>query len=176
LALPKLSLLALASCALLVAACGGSSAATSSASTARRPSFLALAKCMRAHGVPNFPDPTGSGSGPRLQLSITPGSTGVMVNGVKVDGPAFQTAQRQCRSDLPGSSGPPPKLTAAERRRILAFAKCMRSNGVPNFPDPTFGSGFVKIRGPEIDPGSPGFRHARQVCGGPLGAIKGPHP
>jgi hypothetical protein len=52
----------------------------------------------------------------------------------------------------------------------------MRSHGVPNFPDPTFGSVFVKIHGSEIDPSAPGFQHARQVCGGPLGVFKGSAP
>ena len=52
-----------------LAGCGGSSSggsvahsnstttANSATKSSTRPSPLALAKCMRAHGVPNFPDP-----------------------------------------------------------------------------------------------------------------------
>jgi hypothetical protein len=68
---------------------------------------------MRSHGVPNFPDLTGSEGRPRLQISVLPGSSGVTVNGVTFDGPAFQAAIRRGRSYVPGSGGPPPKLSAA---------------------------------------------------------------
>jgi hypothetical protein len=44
------------------------------------------------------------------------------------------------------------------------FASCMRKNGVPNFPDPD-STGAISI-GPSsgIDPGSPKFRSAQQIC------------
>jgi len=52
--------------ALLTAACGGSSSSTSTASSphaggaASSPSGLAFARCVRSHGIPNFPDPIDS--------------------------------------------------------------------------------------------------------------------
>ena len=46
---------------------------------------LAFARCMRAHGVPNFPDPTLSGGGPAgLPAGVDPQS------------PAFRSAARVC--------------------------------------------------------------------------------
>ena len=48
-----------AAVAVLTAACGG--AAPSSASPPTYAQELALAQCMRGHGVPNFPDPQASG-------------------------------------------------------------------------------------------------------------------
>jgi hypothetical protein len=122
---------------------------------------------MRAHGVPNFPDPGANG---RLEITATPGSTALLINGTRVSGPAFAAAQRACRSFLPGAGGPPPKISAAQRARILAFAKCMREHGVPNFPDPVFGHGFVKIAGGPsgINPTSPVFQHAQKACGLPF--------
>jgi hypothetical protein len=48
--------------------------------------FLEYARCMRAHGVSNFADPTRSG----LSLS-----------GVDPNSPRFQAAQKVCRSLLP---------------------------------------------------------------------------
>lgn len=41
----------------------------------------------------------------------------------------------------------------------------MRSNGVPNFPDPAAGGGGVKIPlGSGINPASPAFQSARKTC------------
>jgi hypothetical protein len=45
----------------------------------------------------------------------------------------------------------------------------MRSSGVPNFPDPTFGAAaHQKIAGGPngLDPQAPAFRHALASCGG----------
>ncbi len=65
-----------------------------------RKGALAMAKCMRAHGVPNFPDP---------QVTTGPGGHGVGIKiGVQASGsggagalnpqsPAFQAAQKVCQ-------------------------------------------------------------------------------
>ena len=47
--------------------------------------MLGLAKCMRAHGVPNFPDPTSQG------LRFSPSS------GINPNSPAFLAAQKRCQ-------------------------------------------------------------------------------
>jgi hypothetical protein len=48
---------------------------------------------------------------------------------------------------------------------MIAFSKCMRANGVTNFPDPP-GGGGVNIAGTGISPQAPAFKrrpqHARQ--------------
>jgi hypothetical protein len=46
----------------------------------------------------------------------------------------------------------------------LAFSKCMRSSGVPNFPDPQPGGGFRFHRGAGVDPSSPAFKAAQKAC------------
>jgi hypothetical protein len=56
------------------------------------------------------------------------------------------------------ASGPTPTGIAG-----LAFAECMRSNGVPNFPDPSPGGGFV-VGGPAINPSSPAVSAAKEKC------------
>jgi hypothetical protein len=48
--------------------------------------FLRFARCMRAHGVSKFPDPT---------------SSGMSLSGVDPSSPQFQSAQTVCRSVLP---------------------------------------------------------------------------
>lgn len=55
-------------------------------------------------------------------------------------------------------SGPDPSVTHA----FVAFSQCMRTNGVPNFPDPK-GGGGIQL-GPGINPNSPAFKAARAKC------------
>jgi hypothetical protein len=53
----------------------------------------------------------------------------------------------------------------------LAYANCMRSHGVPDFPDPD-GQGYFVIHGgpgSDLAPSSPAFRAAERVCG-PFGS------
>ncbi len=162
----------------------GSGQATSRNAAAAHSAMLKFAQCMRASGVPSFPDPgSGSGGGLQIAASRTAGSgRNLTINGVPVNGPAFQSAMQKCRKDLP--HGPP--LSAAQVTKIKAqaiqFAKCMRAHGVPNFPDPQITAGpsgrGLAIRlggGPNsgINPQSPAFQQARQKCGSFLGGAKG---
>jgi hypothetical protein len=59
-----------------------------------------------------------------------------------------------------GSSG---KSTQSGRHNpFLPFSECMRSHGVPNFPDPSPGGGIQLSSG--MDPSSPAFTTARASC------------
>ncbi len=134
---------------------------------------LEFARCMRSHGVPNFPDPTNGHID--LQLQRTPDS--MSVNGVEVNGPAFQSAMRACRSYLPNGGQLSAAQTAKAKEQALAMSRCMRSHGVPNFPDPTFQSGpgggvGIRIGGAGIDPSSPAFQAAQKACGSIFGRAK----
>jgi len=152
---------------LLVGGCGGGAAGTGTGTgpaneRANYSAGLKFANCMRAHGVPNFPDP---GTGGGIQVPI--GSP------VTKSSPAFQTASQACRADLPQLRGGPPKVSAAQRRRLIAFSQCIRAHGVPNFPDPTFpASGGARIAGPgqqpDFNPQSPAFERASAACGQPF--------
>jgi hypothetical protein len=168
--------LAALGCAAIVAGCGGSSPsdATGATTTAGKPSQFALSKCMRSHGVPNFPDPTAGPGGGGLSIRESVGGGGTLtVNGVTMSGPAFQSAKKACKQYLPGGGGPPPPLTASQKRQVLALAHCMRTHGVPNFPDPNFAGGGIKSQLPTgVDPQSPAFQKAVAACG--RGRI-GPH-
>ena len=55
---------------------------------------LAHAKCMREHGLENFPDPTFDENG-GAQIRIDPGT------GIDPDDPKFQAAEKECRDELP---------------------------------------------------------------------------
>ena len=148
----------------------GPGLSTSSAGTI---TGVAFSRCMRANGVPNFPDLRSngrSGSGMLIQAS---GQT-LTVNGVSVSGPAFVAAKAKCERYLPHQPATPAKA-AEQRQRGLKFAKCMRSHGVPNFSDPndTSSSGnnqIVRLPPGTID--SPAFQAAAKACGGgPKGPI-----
>ena len=51
-----------------------------------------------------------------------------------------QAAQQTCASLRPDAGSPPPPITAAQQKKFVANAQCMRKHGFPNFPDPTFGA------------------------------------
>jgi len=55
-------------------------------------------------------------------------------------------------------SGPDPNVT----RAFLAFSQCMRTNGVPNFPDPKGGGGIQLSAG--MNPKAPAFKSAQAKC------------
>ena len=123
-------------CAIAVAACGssgkpsdsGSSASTGGGSDSTG-STLVFSKCMRAKGVPNFPDLSSHG------MLIQGNAHTISVNGVSLSAPAFLAARADCQKYLP-SAYLSAAQTAQQRQRGLNFAKCMRNHGVPNFPDP----------------------------------------
>jgi hypothetical protein len=127
-----------------------------------------FAACMRKNGVPNFPDPSSSGT-----VSIGPSS------GIDPSSPKFQSAQQKCRKLLPNGGQPTPAQIAKMQAGALAFSKCMRAHGVTNFPDPTFsGGGGIGIHiqaGSKsgLDPNNPTFRAAQQACQGHLAFGKG---
>ena len=163
--------LGLAACGSSQPNTGGSTAGQSDPAGASK--ALAFAKCMRSHGVSNFPDPTGGKLD--LQVQRTPNSTSV--NGVEVNGPVFQAAMQACRSDLPHGGRPTAAQTAQAKSKALAMSRCMRSHGVPNFPDPKFhtgpGGGFgIQISGGDLDPNSPAFQAAQKACGSIFGGLK----
>jgi hypothetical protein len=162
-----LTLLAAVATAGLAAACGASTPsagpATGGSASSKTADMVAFAECMRSHAVPDFPDiGPGSHGGMRIQ-----NDNGVIsVNGVRLDGPAFQSAMQTCHSKLPGGGQPQP-LSQSGRRAILKWAQCMRGHGVPNFPDPTIIGGAVRIQlgATGLNPQSPAFKSAQQACG-----------
>ncbi len=94
---------------------------------------------MRRHGVPDFPDPSSGGRFGIQQSSSGNGGGTLSVDGrqLSVSAPAFQTAMQECQKYQP--QGPP--ISGAQLAKLqkgaLKMAQCMRTHGVPNFPDPT---------------------------------------
>jgi hypothetical protein len=122
---------------------------------------------MRAHGLPNFPDPTTGPGGEGFNGGIGISNIGVLiVDGVTFQGPAAKAAEKACQSYLPGGAGPPPSVSAAQKQGALAMAACMRKHGVPNFPDPQFpaGGGIAIGIPPGVNQHSPAFQQAASAC------------
>jgi hypothetical protein len=123
---------------------------------------LAFSKCMRANGVPQFPDLTGNG------MRIGAQGETVSVNGVSVNAPAFAAALQKCRQYRPHTSGSPAQ-TAQQIRQGLQFARCMRGHGVPSFPDAEIRAGAdgnQEAYLPGVDLASPAVQSAAKACGG----------
>jgi hypothetical protein len=129
----------MAAAALLVTACSGSPSSTGSggspnAGGSATSQLVAYTQCMRSHGVPDYPGPDSSGQMPK----ITSGQQ------VGVSDSRLTAAQGACQSLWPYQP-----LTQAQQRQQLTddlkFAQCMRSHGVPTFPDPTSSDGRVEF-------------------------------
>ena len=162
---PRIAL-ALTSCAVALAACGGSGSKPNASAGPYGPanSPATLSQCMRANRVSGFPDPVAApGGGEGLPLMINPDGS-LTAEGKTFAGPALRSAERACKAYLPPAGGPPPKVRARQLHQELAFARCMRAHGVPNFPDPSSSGAQVGLAA-GIDPQSPAFQSAARVCG-----------
>src|SRR5215472_4687390 len=143
-----LALAALAATAMLVAACGGNSP-PSAAGSAQYQKALAFSKCMRSHGALGFPDPTSQGT-----ITVTQ----AMLNSTQI-----RSAGSSCKNLLPRNAVQlPPALERKLEKQALQYAACMRSHGVPSFPDPTIRNGTVGFHvavqaaaPPQSSPGAP---------------------
>jgi hypothetical protein len=167
---PGLVIAGLMTVAALATACGtgsassppaqggsGSPAASASSAGSTYRSDLAYAACIRGHGVPNFPDPKPNGG---FDITTNPHN------------PQLQAAQRDCANLLP--AGQQQQTTGhfspQQVAQLLKYARCMRSHGILNFPDPT-SNGLGAMHG--IDMNSPQFQSASRVCQPLMPAIGG---
>jgi hypothetical protein len=126
----------------LLAACSSSQSSTASptaAGSANSTSAVAYSRCIRSHGVPDFPDPSGSGGVPKGSAQE-----------YGVSSSQYRVAQTACAHLLSGSvgsiqqcetTGDCPQAVVQQALSVMRkYARCMRSHGLPNFPDPTIGS------------------------------------
>lgn len=137
-----------------VTACGGASPSSAgSASGGAADQALAYSQCMRAHGVPDFPDPNASGN-----FQVAPGSPNDPLNT-----PQEQVANDDCQRLLSGGG----TSTGGENQQAvsqdLKLAECMRTHGAANFPDPTVHGNSVYFQG-NFDYDSPLWQKAEQAC------------
>jgi hypothetical protein len=166
-AFPVLTLAGMVGLSLLASACGGSSGAKvariGTTSSGKSPASSsdrgtgdarAYSACMRSHGVPNFPDPDENG-----RLLVKGGADGLRMNT-----PQAKKAAQACAHLQPNGGRPTAAQEAKDLQAFLTYARCMRSHGVPRFPDPKPGGG-LQI-GPKlgVDPSTPQFQAAQAAC------------
>lgn len=153
--------------ALAIAACGGSKHPASTTAVAAN-TALQLARCMRANGVPDFPDPRTS-TDSAISVQATGSNDTLIVNGVALKAPAFRSAMTRCQTAMPTGSVSAARLEQI-RSGALAMARCMRAHEVPNFPDPVVSNGAEglivtgNLKAAHIDITAPAFQHAMNTC------------
>ena len=157
----RLMLIPVALLCLIAVGCGGGSSSgiasvpsTTTTSNASN-SSLAFARCLRAHGFADWPDPLPGGGFDKSKLRAL-GYAKSQVRGVMAGA---------CKNFVP-NAGPPQLSVQQKVADGLSFARCMRSHGVSHFPDPTaqgqLSVEMVKAQG--IDVNSPRVLHVVQTC------------
>jgi len=115
----------------------GNSSSNFSPAAAQENKALSYSHCMRSNGVPSYPDPNSTGNLPKGNAQAFGVSTS-----------QYQTAGQACGHLLPSSGSAsltqclmtgdcPRSVVQPALEEGRKFAQCMRSHGVPNWPDPT---------------------------------------
>jgi hypothetical protein len=138
-----------------VATAGGDKSAGANASAG--PSLdpeerrLKWQQCLRDEGVD-------------IEVESTDGRNNVKVSpGPDSDPKKVQAAMEKCKQYGPGG-GDLGRDDPAAQEAMRNFAKCMRDNGVPNFPDPQPNGGMMIGQDSGIDPESDTFKAAQRKC------------
>src|SRR4051794_17543976 len=144
---------------LIGAGCSNAASETSTTSTGADKKLTAqekavkFAECMRANGVPHFPDPDSKG-----ELNF----------GVDVSREVWLKAVDACKTlKPPGALSS--KRTPEEQSASLRFAQCVRDHGVKDFPDPVNGEPLIdtyKIPSSNKPGGMTILNAATKKCGG----------
>ena len=164
---PAAALILVAIVSLAGAGCGSaapsaasSAHVTASAPATKREKAVRFAECVRAHGVPHFPDPDASGN---------------FNFGVDVSAAVFTAAVNACKALQPPGSLSSQRSTA-QQSAALRFAACIRTHGVPDFPDPVNGQPLIdtnRIPSSNRPGGMTILNAAVQHCRSGLGAAAG---
>jgi hypothetical protein len=143
---------------LSAAATNASTPSNSAAASDLGTEALAFARCLRANGLPNWPDPESNGAFDKSKLQAT-GYSAALTRAVE-DGP--------CKNILPTAAPSTPDsetITTQQQQDYIDAVACMRSHGFSNFPDPTFSDGHVTlVPPPGVDTNSTQFSQAQHIC------------
>jgi len=114
------------------------------------------AACMRRRGDPDQVDPTVDAS---KVIQIKLGWAG----GLRGANGACGAYLRAAQTALGGNAS----STSSGQATALKFAQCMRSNGVPDYPDPTGNNNNQTIHasnGSDLNPANPTYQAAATLC------------
>ena len=114
---------------------------------------LAYSQCMRANGVPDFPDPQQKGDG--MQVDVGKGT----------DAAALKKAEAACRDKMPQGDADGPNGGTVDAAKLADWTTCMRAK-LPKIPDPAVAGNTLTIdlAGTGIKGDSTDFENARQGC------------
>lgn len=147
--------------ALLATACGGGSPAGSTPGLMSLSSLtnqaLAYAKCMRSHGIPDFPDPTVQDNAHSKGVGFS------MPNDVDPHSPQYLSAAKLCEKQTGFGHISAAQMQAA-MTAMLKYAECMRSHGIASFPDPQENSHQIGFSVTGIDQNTARFKAAQSTC------------
>ena len=136
---PPAALAMVAMAVVISAGCGGTHSSDTTGTTGKsstpsnknataRDKAVKFAACMRENGYPDFPDPKASGEFPDFGISVSPA--------------VWTKALGACKAlQPPGSFSA--HLSPEQMSAALEFARCIRANGVKDFPDPVQGEPIV---------------------------------
>lgn len=115
---------------------------------------MAYSKCMRANGVPDYPDPEQDADG---RVKTNPG------NGA--NDPKTLQAMEACRDKMPQGRSVENggKMDAS---KVNSWAECIRKNGIPKFPDPEVEGTRINVPLGKLGmmPDDPKMQKASQAC------------
>jgi hypothetical protein len=120
-------IVSVAGLALAMLACDAGASSTASVASANS-QLVAFTRCVRSHGVPNFPDPQPGASNAKF-----PSAQQLGVSSAKLS-----AAEKDCQRLLPPGTDDqfPSSEVPLLLRGMVRFSRCMRQHGVPNWPDP----------------------------------------
>lgn len=122
--------------------------------------LVKFAACIRGHGVPHFPDANAQGE---------------FVFGIDVSPEVWTKAVDACKDiQPPGSLSS--RRSPKQQKASIRFARCVRENGVKDFPDPANGEPLVdttRIPSSDRPGGMTILNAAMEKCGSVLGLAAG---
>lgn len=122
-----------------------------SADAGRFQQALAYAECMRANGMPDYPDPELQDGGVRVKV---PRGT-----------PELEKAKEACRDKEPQGEAEDDGGATVDAAELTAWTNCMRAR-LPKFPDPEVSGQTVTVAldGTGLRGDSADFENARKEC------------
>ena len=151
-------LLATTASGLVLAACsaGGSPRGSTGATLAggTQPSHtpdastVSIVRCYRSHGDPGFPDPVYDPGDGRWHFAVSPDT-------------APEGTRQACQHLFPTANASPPASTA-QLQALVRLARCLRQQGVPNWPDPQSDGSFALP--PALQVKTPAYARASVSC------------
>jgi len=112
-----------------------------------------LAKCVRASGIPGFETP-----------KVTPprgGEPGLLETRLPKDVDP-KTARKATEKCFTGAVPAKPRISKSDVKKLKRYAKCIRDNGIEDFPTPGADGSLRLTR--EINPESEEFQAAEEAC------------